>query len=490
MVKLKEEKNGYFVTLTAFFAAIILLFCTFTMSAANLLFNDDFYANINISDMLEAGIINTVISYIEPRSFAIGLVVLLAVLLIFYAVLKFTEKCDKLLKIGISGTLIAFILRMLALILWNLPQTSDFKLNYELSELISTVPMGYWGRFVHEMNIQYTGVWSAHMPFIIYQSLALKLGANLGLLNAFYGTVTALLTAYAAKNIFGKKAFVVALLIMTLNPLEILYTPVLTNQHISTMLFTAAIWILSRSGGKKITDCIISALLVGMSQIFRPEMYVVVIGIVLYYIVLYFVRKDKKAPLRAVIFVGVFAILLLLTDCIFRSVGLISGHIFSGNMGYKLCVGLNVEAGGGWNENDIKLMTDSALIIPTLKERLSNGGIIQLMLQKVLYQFGSYVYPWILDMTSNPDFSSIVCRRAVSAYMIIISLFASINLFTDKKNRMNMFPLFIIILGYMAAYSLIEVQARYNYVVIPLLTILGSDLGQDKRVQMKRKGRT
>ena len=63
--------------------------------------------------------------------------------------------------------------------------------------------------------------------------------------------------------------------------------------------------------------------------------------------------------------------------------------------------------------------------------------------------------------------------------MIIVTVLASVNLFGNRHSRIKMFPLFIIILGYMAAYSLIEVQARYNYVIIPLLTILGADIGKE-----------
>ena len=477
MAKTEHKKNSVFTALTAFAAAVILLVSAFTMGAANLFFGDNFYASIKISEILDNGILNTICSYIAPSSFITGLIVFLLTSLLFYGILKLTEKSEKLIKTGIIWTLTAFTLRAFALIFWNLPQVSDFKLNYEVSELISTIPIGYWGKFVHEMNIQYTGVWSAHMPFIIYQSFALKFGANLGLLNAFYGTASCVFTALAAKEIFGKKAFTAAIIIMALNPLEILFTPVLTNQHISSVFFTAAIWFLSRSRGTGITDSIICALLIGLSQIFRPEMYVAVIGIILFYIILNISDGDKKAPIKAILFIGVFAAVILVFDCIFRLSGLISGHIFSGNMGYKLCLGLNTESGGGWSEADVALIGNSELIAQTLKERLSGGGIIPLMIQKVIYQFGSYVYPWILDMENNPEFSNIICRRAVSAYMIIVTVLASANLFGDRHSRIKMFPLFIIILGYMAAYSLIEVQARYNYVIIPLLTILGADIG-------------
>ncbi len=444
-----------------------------TMGLANLLFNNQFYANISVSDLLNQGV-GILGAYISPGSVLSGIIVFMIVSLVFYAVLVISDKAVKTVKITVTGAFIGFLLRGLSLILWNLPQTSDFRINYELSELVSTIPIGYWGEFLHDRNTLYTGVWSAHMPFIIYQSLMIKSGINLGFLNAVYGTASCVFTALAAKELFGKKAYTAALFIMVLNPLEILFTPVLSNQHIAVMFFAASIWIMLKLKGY--AGAAISALLMALSQIFRPEMYVAVIGAILFYALTAFRNRNKKSAIQAVIHAAVFMAVIIACDLIFRGVGLISGHIYSGNLGYKICVGLNHASGGGWNEADSLLIYNPEKIGSTLVERIFQRGNILHMLQKIMYQFGSYVYPWILDSANAPEFSDVICRRAVSAYMITVSAIASLRLFTDKKNKLKLFPVFIIILGYMAVFSIIEVQARYNYVIIPLLTVLASDI--------------
>lgn len=482
MAKTKKinKQIDIFTAVTAFTTAGLLLLSALTMGLANLIFNNQFYANISVSALLEQGI-GILGAYMSAGSVLSGIIIFMIVSLTFYAVLVISDKSVKIVKITVIGVFVGFLMRGLSLILWNLPQTSDFRINYELAELVSTIPIGYWGKFLHEQNILYTGVWSAHMPFIIYQSLMIKSGISLGFLNAVYGTASCVFTALTAKELFGKKAYTAALFIMVLNPLQILFTPVLSNQHIAVMFFTASIWVIIKLKGY--AGAAIGALLMAKSQIFRPEMYVAVIGVILFYALTSLKSKNKKpAIIQAVIFAVTFMAVIIACDLIFRGMGLISGHIFSGNLGYKICVGLNHASGGGWNEADSMLIYSPELIKSTLPERIFQKGNIPHMLQKIMYQFGSYVYPWILDSTNAPEFSDVICRRAVSAYMITVSAIASLKLFTDKKNRLKLFPLFIIILGYMAVFSVIEVQARYNYFIIPILTVLASDI-QIKKVK-------
>ena len=484
MAKIKNKKINIFAAVIAFVTAGLLALSALTMGMANMLFNEQFYANISVSDLIEQGIGNVFSSYMSSGSMLSGIIVFMIVALLFYFIVIISEKAEHIIKTAVIGSVFAFVFRALTLILWNLPQTSDFRMNYELSELISTIPIGYWGEFVHELNTQYTGTWSAHMPFIIYQSLVIKSGLSLGILNAVYGTASCVFAALAAKELFGKKAFTAALLLMALNPLEILFTPVLSNQHIAVMFFIASIWLLLRSRGYART--VLSALLMGISQIFRPEMYVAVIGAVMFYAIITVRDKNKKPVIQAVIFALTFAAVIIACDLIFRGLGLISGHIFSGNLGYKICIGLNQESGGGWNEADSLLINNPDLIRSTLFERVFQNGNILHMFQKVMYQFGSYVYPWILDIEGHPEFSDVICRRAVSAYMIAVSALASVKLFRDSQSRLKLFPVFVIIFGYMAVFSIIEVQARYNYVVIPLLTVLASDIQIKKTKRVKK----
>ena len=63
-------------------------------------------------------------------------------------------------------------------------------------------------------------------------------------------------------------------------------------------------------------------------------------------------------------------IILLITSFTLKTQGMISEHIFNGNLKYKLCVGLNTETCGSWSEADAQLMYDPELLDATFKERI------------------------------------------------------------------------------------------------------------------------
>lgn len=478
MARLKKKKAPVIFaaqSVIRIITAAVLIAGTVTMGIVNLTFIDEFFEDMNVSQIFANGIGAILGNQITSLSFLIGITVFIAVSLVFCLILKIASKerttFGGQVKTAVWLAVIALGLRCLALLAWDLPQTSDFKTNYELSKLITTIPVGYWGKFLHELGTQYTGVWSAHMPFILYQAVVMKWGISPGLLNAFYGAGTCIFAALLAKELFGNKAFATAMMFMALNPLSILYTSVLSNQHPAAMLLVAAVWVVVRY--RNVGGASLAGALLGVGQIIRPEMYPAVIGIVIYLIVMR-IKGDRRAAFRAVVFAAVFMAVILTCDFAMRGSGLISGHIYDSSLKYKICVGLNKITRGSWNEADALLINDPELLSETMIQRLGEPGNALLMLQKVVFQFGSYMYTWIMDTVSHPVFSNIMCRRTVSAYMMIISAVGAVRLIKDRENKL--FPVCIIIFGYMAAYALIEIQPRYNFTMIPFLAAIASDI--------------
>ena len=467
-------------------AAAVLLIGALTMGLVNLFFTDEFFDMLDVSTVFSNGLSGIISSQGDPQSIAAGFTVFIIVSLVFCLFLKLASKehtnAAGVIKTAVWLSVIALGLRCAALLAWNMEPVSDFKTNYELSELLTTIPIGYWGRFLHELGTEYTGVWSAHMPFILYQAIVIKAGISPGLLNAFYGTAACIFTALIAKELFGNKAFATALMFASFNPLAVLYTSVLSNQHPGVMLMAASIWIIIKY--RNLAGAAIGAAVLGAAQIIRPEMYPAAVGIIIFYIISR-IKGDKYAGRRAVVFAAVFIAAIIVCDICMRGGGLISGHIYSGNLGYKLCIGLNKATHGGWSEADAALLHTPELLSETLKERITQPGNLFLLFRKVIYQFGSYSYHWIMNTAEYPLFSHIICRRAVSAYMIIIASVAAIRLIKDKENKL--FPIAIILFGYMAAYSLIEIQPRYNFIILPLLTAAAADIQMAQSKPRKKK---
>ena len=57
-------------------------------------------------------------------------------------------------------------------------------------------------------------------------------------------------------------------------------------------------------------------------------------------------------------------------------------------------------------------------------------------------------------------------------FTMLLFLAASVRTFRDTDRRLAL--LYIILIGYLCAFALIEVQQRYAYITIPAVTILAS----------------
>lgn len=489
MAKIKNNRASFPQSAVRVISAAILLLGALILGVSGLVFTDEFFESENAAEIFDNGITGILTSQADPVSLITGIAVFIAVSLVFCLILKIASGESSgtfggRIKTAVWCAVIAFGLRCAALLAWNMPPVSDFKSTYELSELLTTIPIGYWGRFLHELGTEYTGVWSAHMPFILYQAMLIKWGISPGLMNAFYGTAACVFTALISKELFGNRAFATAFMFAAVNPLAVLYTSVLSNQHFAAAALAAAVWVVIRY--RNYIGAAAGGALLAAGQILRPEMAPALIGIIIFYIISR-IKGSRRAGMRAAIFTAVFGAAVIVCDASMRGAGLISGHIYSGNLAYKLCMGLNAETRGMWSEADALLLGDNELLAETLRQRLADPGVLFLMLQKAVFQFGSYVYNWIMDTAAHPVFSHIICRRAVSAYMIIISAVAAVRMLRDKENRL--FPVCIVLFGYMAAYALIEMQPRYNFIMIPLLTAAASDIQMTDNKKRAYSGR-
>ena len=164
--------------------------------------------------------------------------------------------------------------------------------------------------------------------------------------------------------------------------------------------------------------------------------------------------------------------MLFICDGLLSANKITDQSILSGNLKYKTAVGLNYETTGTWSAEDEKLIFDEEKCEAAIAERLEDPiKIISLAVKKTAYQFGSFVYTWSMkdDFVSNE-----IYRRLSSAVMAAAGLCAAAALIFGK-NREKLFPPAVILSGYIAAFAVIEVQPRYNYLLTPIIIILAAD---------------
>ncbi len=396
-----------------------------------------------------------------------------AVLSVTAAIFAAVYNVAKFRKGHIAILISAAVLRLISALFWKIEPESDFLITYELAKLLANNSIWQWGHVLDEYGTIYNGLWSAHMPFIVYQSLLLRITENaviVRLANVIFSFGACVLTAKTARHLGGDRAYRTALCIMALNPAIVFFIPVLTNQHVSQFFLVLAIWIFLASPIRNPhIRAWLSGACLGISHLIRPEMQVVVIAVTAF--VIYSIFRNGDAAKKLTVYAAgmcTFLAVIVSANTFLTSIHAVHQNIYSGNLNYKIMVGLNPISKGAWTESDAELIGNDEAINSRIADRLKNPTLIPMMYGKASYQLGTYVYTWAY----RPEalwISQNIMRRGASALMIAVCLMAAWKML--RKRRHELIWLYITLMGYAITYSVIEVQGRYSFVFIPLLVI-------------------
>lgn len=399
---------------------------------------------------------------------------------------------------------LAFAARLVFALFWPIEPASDFAFTYTHAQALQGLPMAQWPEYFVQIP-RFQTVWSVHTPFLLFQALLLKLFGcgivTLKIFNAFWGSVTCLLAALLTKMLFGQKSGLLCGILLAVNPVCLFFTPVLTNQHIATMLFMGALYFfLCRPFFKVWINDLSAALLLALSQLMRPEMLVTLLAFICY-IIWESYRKQNRIQngfgrrtlavcKRIAVIILTFTLCIQSVNVYLLSKNIVQEPITNTNLLYKIVIGLNYESLGHYTSADATLANDHAMLEQLLKERIQNKAILwDLLTKKTAFQFGTYSYSWSVDKMDNA-FVQNIYQPLTQTYMLLLLAFALCTLFfTYKKHPPGLLLLLIILLGYFLTFALIEIQDRYNYFCIPLFTILASFSLVDLHRKIHSKGK-
>ncbi len=386
--------------------------------------------------------------------------------------------------------LIAFLFRFICLLSWPIPPMSDSLYGFEVSTMLDQTPIGKWHEVFKSQDYYYL-TWCMHVPYIVYQSLCMKLFGgtlfSIQIVNVLFSALSCVWVTKITMALFkDKKLACLAGILLAFNPTCLLTAAFLVNQHISTCLMLAALYIFIAQPFKKTwVNAIAFGVVLALSHLMRPEMQVVLMAVCCFLIYMVFSAiKNKKAVLKKLalsILVSVvsFFAVVILTDVLFSSIGWIGGSIQSGNLDYKLAVGLNQETNGKFLDADYPLAADREASRALLESRLSNlPRTLMLFAKKWVFQFSSYNYWWLQAEKGGATrqmFISEAFEPLLQSYMMFILFAAFLTAMKHLSKRNYVLTLlYIIFIGYLCAFALIEVQQRYTYMLIPIYTILAS----------------
>lgn len=456
----KAEENSLFIRLVCIATAIVLICGIITIGAMNLLCTDELYTTYN-----------TAFSVVTAVTGAAVLAAAILVSITVYGVSRHN-------KAYITILVLAFCFRILAALFWKIEPDSDFKITYELGKLIAHTPLTEWGKALDNYGTNYNSTWAVHMPFVVYQSFLLRLWNDASVLritNALFSFGSCLLISETAGVIGGQKAKRIALTFTAFNPTIIFFIPVLTNQHISQFFLMLGVWsFMSERISNIHIRAWIAGLCFGISQLMRPDITLIIAAIVVY-LIFSCIRNGNAAYKITVFaaFICVFLAVIAAMNTFLVSSHVIHGNIYLGNLNYKIMVGLNPDTNGSWSASDSGLEGNVEAINTMIKARLTVNPLklIPRLFGKAVYQLGSYVYTWSFRSESE-WISQIIMRRGGTALMLIVSALAAWNMLFKRQHKLII--MYMVTAVFAAVYAVIEVQSRYNFIVIPILIIIAS----------------
>lgn len=403
-----------------------------------------------------------------------------------------------------------FLLRFLWIHTVDTAQVSDF---LRMWESAGEIAVGDYSRF-HLNQYLYT---YPHLAFTtLFYALIHRIGDGslyvMKFVNILFGMVSAFFVYRIASETAGEDKLI-AMVLMVLSAPFLFFSSVLDGQNPAIPFFYGGVLLyLQIFQGKRHWSYMAAVgILFGIGTLFRGVgmIFVIAVGMHLFIYgknlsgsVKFRIRKRRvkatNALLKGIAFV---TLVLSMQLCILILNGIfLAGGIFEkptwqteGTLLLYINAGFNHQSNGMWNQEDYDLLRevdfdyDKAQIEAKerLKERLSDKDqVMSLLSRKFRIQWGTgdfggkYWSTLELDSLSSRANRWIVWIdyhfyfiQSLYAAMIAAILIRLLKVYPQAEDEVLFFGL-ILFVGFVMLYSLIEMQPRYAYIVVPMITAM------------------
>lgn len=392
---------------------------------------------------------------------------------------------------------LSLVVRLSYVVVIPTEPTSDFKALYEAAQASSMGDFSW-----SHVSGGYFYNWCYQIPFVLYESIIFKLFPSifaLKLLNVFFMVGINYLLYRIGQFFLSDKAALCVAFIYAVFPGAIMYTSVLTNQHISLFFLLLGVMILLCS--KQWWGLLLSGIILAISDLMRPETIVILAAFICCGLLRYVQHPNIESMKRLVIMV------ILMISCYWMTkklveLTLIWTDIAPNGLGnhmpeWKFALGLgNIEGYGGYStEHMVSFVLaedDSArraVLVGIISELFHNPPmqIIRFFIRKIKYFWTTpQDIRWSLWNVENsmqilPGGMAVQTFRAYFQYfergmlllVYLLSMPAPILLWRRKKtNGVELFCIATICTMF-CVYFLVEVQTRYRYFTIPFWLLIG-----------------
>ena len=387
----------------------------------------------------------------------------------------------KVKRFWILLLVVSFLIRLAAIVVFNFPQTTDFKLMYECA-------LKFVNHDFSWNSTAYFMMWPYQSGFVVYEGLLLKLINNiyfLKVLNIIYESLLVVLIYYFSRRFVKDESARVAAILFMIYPYNIYLGTTLANHHIATILsYLGIVFLLSRK--KKPYYFIVAGILIGLSNVLRPEGIIIIFSYLLFMI--FNLKKDnfKKEVLGfLILLVSYGGINLICSNLIILS-GVNKDGLKNTNPLWKFVLGFNGDSCGYYDSNDEVYINDKEKELEIIKERLNPSNVGRLVLcktnrmllsNKIDVKDSSYdkaYYIGNIKIKFN-DLANVVSLTNHYIFLFVMVMMI-LGVFRNRKDIINNESLFFLIMVVVAyfVFLLIEIQPRYLYLIHPSIFILSA----------------
>lgn len=382
-------------------------------------------------------------------------------------------------KFGLFIFLMALILRITIVILFDTPIISDYATMFNTAKEIVS------GNLTAAADSEYMLRWGYQMGYTLFMSLLLFIFNNalfIKIVNCVFTSLIVLLIYLISKEVTSKKVARIISLIYMVFPFPLLFNTVLSNQQISSFFFLLAVYIFVSKKCRQMNIYLRYALIgicLAIGNIIRPEAIIFIVSILLFLIVITKKEEIVRVCKNFGILILVYLIITTMSSFIVMKTGISPSGFKNKEPLWKFTVGLNLETKGDYNAQ--------------LAEEFNNESNKQHLERLYDYTIGSmdelpslFMYKakhfwlesdlgWSLFYLSGKTIN--VFNQKINADSLIalfysfnqliiyvLFIFVIIAIIINRKNMSNTQLFFLIILlVYFGVYLLIESTPRYAY---------------------------
>lgn len=391
--------------------------------------------------------------------------------------------------------IVGIIFRSLPLILnWN----------YTCINNLSDTGVHYFGAqelaegFLGENIVTYEKMYPYLFPYTFLLSIFVRLcfghiDCAIILSNLLFDYIGIFLLYKILHKMKGKKSAVFGMLVSLVNPFSIIACWCSLNlivvNFLLLLVITICISIINKKINKKfLLTCFTLGVAVSLSNYFRPLFSVVLIAMIIILFMRYLKDRDRMLILGILIMICAMVILSQITNRAINKI--VNENVMNNTGGWSFYVGSNYESKGQWTASDSNYFFSEITPyypVDIAREMIKEKGIeryadyslkmfITHIANKMSVLFaneGNAIYDiWYCLGINNESVLYLICSSMVSLYFALITFGGLLSCIFKRKNDEGILLLRLLLLGFTAAFVLVEVMNRYTFIMYPVLIII------------------